>query len=87
MCKGCDMTREIEKLYREHGILTGERAGGLSAELEDFEAAINAPLNIISHIAATWFGNRNDRQAFLRDVSKRLEHMTKQRVGGNSALH
>jgi hypothetical protein len=54
---------------------------------ENFAAAVNAPLNILSHIAAEWFGNRTDRQAFVRDVQKKLEQMTKERVAGRSPLH
>lgn len=87
MCKGCDMTREIERLYQEHGLITGEGPGGLSPAPENFDAAINAPIQILSHIAATWFSNRQDRQAFLRDVAKSLERVTKKRVSGEPPLH
>ena len=81
------MTREIERLYQAHGLITGDGPGGLSLAPEDFDAAINAPIQILSHIAANWFSNRHDRQAFLRDVTKSLERVTKQRVSGQSTQH
>lgn len=87
MCKGCDMTREIERLYQDHGIIDGSGPGGLNTELKNFEAAINAPLNILSHIAATWPENREARRALVSDMQKRLESMTRERVAGEASLH
>jgi hypothetical protein len=87
MCKGCDMTREIERLYREHGILNGELQGGMSSTSEDFDAAINAPINILAHIAATWFSDRSSRHAFLNAIGKSLEKQTKARVAGEDTMH
>lgn len=81
MCKGCDMTREIERLYQEHGLIDGQGPGGINAtDPENFAAAINAPLHILSHIAATWPENRERRRALLKDMVADLERLTKERL-------
>jgi hypothetical protein len=80
------MTREIERLYRDANIMDGSGPGGLSSDPEKFAAAIDAPLNILSHIAAN-FPDRASRRSFVEDVVRKLHEMVKARVAGHETLH
>lgn len=86
MCKGCDLTRQFEQIMIDRGMLSNSGHAGFS-DPTDFEAAINASINILVHIAAA-FPHRQARKAFLADVEKALARKTKERVemGGSSPV-
>jgi hypothetical protein len=83
MCKGCEMTDRIAELYRQHGLFVPEGNGDRTSPLiEDFDAAINALIQVLSFIAA----ERARPEAFLRDVHKRLNEKTKLRMRARGGL-
>ena len=87
MSKGCDVTKEIERLYREKGIMDHAGEAGIRESLESFDTVINAALNILSHIAAQFFQESAARERFLDDVVAGLKRMTADRVNGDNILH